>query len=176
MTDIRDRSAKFLADSLAASSSEQDASAAASQLEQAIFDEAGQSTSNDYRNEVRSIGLTLKKDNPQLAADLLQGNISATQIAGMSPEDMKSAEQAKKDEALRQENLNASIGVDELDPEQGLTHTGQQGTSRMEEDDMYTYGEAGDGSMGGGGEGEFKARAQPKVGEAMRGIEFETGQ
>ena len=40
---------------------------------------------------------------------------------------------------------------------------------------METYGEAGELSLGGGGEGDFKDRAQPKVGEAMRGIEFETG-
>lgn len=66
--------------------------------------------------------------------------------------------------------MEASVGVDDLDPDRGAIVTSEQGISRMQEGDMETYGEAGDGS-----EGEFKARAQPKVGEAMRGIEFETG-
>lgn len=93
------------------------------------------------------------------------------------PQDMKTNEQAQHDAQLRQQNLDASVGVNELDPEtgNGLIATAQQGISREQEGDMYTYGEAGDASLGGGGEGEFKARAQPKVGEAMRGIEFETG-
>ena len=83
---------------------------------------------------------------------------------------MKTAEQAQQDDQLRQQNLEASVGVDDLDPDLGATHTYEQGISRMQEGDMATYGEAGEAS-----EGEFKARAQPKVGEAMRGIEFETG-
>lgn len=83
---------------------------------------------------------------------------------------MKTAEQAQQDEQLRQQNLVASVGVDDLDPDLGATHTFEQGISRQQEGDMDTYGEAG-----GDAEGEFKARAQPKVGEAMRGIEFETG-
>lgn len=88
---------------------------------------------------------------------------------------MKTEAQAAQDRQLRQQNLEASVGVDELDPEMGPIVTSEQGISRMQEGDMETYGEAGEASMGGGGEGEFKARAQPKVGEAMRGIEFETG-
>lgn len=88
---------------------------------------------------------------------------------------MKTERQAKQDEQLRQQNLEASVGVDDLDPDRGAKVTYEQGISRMEEEDMTTYGEAGEASLGGGGEGEFKARAQPKVGEAMRGIEFETG-
>ncbi|KAJ9477539.1 Transcription elongation factor [Pseudozyma hubeiensis] len=171
MSDIRSKSANFLADSISAATGGQDASSSATQLEQAVFEKFGQSTSNDYRNDVRNIGLTLKKDNPQLAQDLLQGNVAPGQLVNMSHEEMKTDEQAKQDQQLRQQNLEASVGVDELDPEHGST----QGISRTQEDDMETYGEAGDSSMGGGGEGEFKARAQPKVGEAMRGIEFETG-
>ena len=81
---------------------------------------------------------------------------------------MKTKEQAKQDAQLRQQNFEASVGVDGLYPEPGAITT-------ADEADMYTYGEAGDATLGGGGEGEFKARAQPKVGEAMRGIEFETG-
>lgn len=83
---------------------------------------------------------------------------------------MKTEQQARQDQQLRQQNLEASVGVDELDPEQGPIVTSEQGISRIQEGDLETYGEAGDSS-----EGEFKARAQPKVGEAMRGIEFETG-
>lgn len=91
---------------------------------------------------------------------------------------MKTKEQAAQDNQLRQQNLQASVGVDELDPDQGNIVTSEQGIPRMQESDMETYGEAGEAgeaSLGGGGEGEFKARAQPKVGQAMRGIEFETG-
>ncbi len=85
---------------------------------------------------------------------------------------MKTEKQAQEDAELRQQNLDASVGVDELDPQYGTMATSQQGRSRMQEE--ATYGEAGEASYDGGGEGEFKARAQPKVGEAMRGIEFET--
>ena len=86
MSDIRSKSANFLGDSIAAATGGQDASAAAAQLEQAIHDKFGQSTSNDYRGEIRNIGLTLKKDNPQLAQDLVQGNIAPNQLVNMSTE------------------------------------------------------------------------------------------
>ncbi len=85
-------------------------------------------------------------------------------------QEKKTEKQAQEDAELRQQNLDASVGVDELDPQYGTMSTSQ---SRMQEE--ATYGEAGEASYDGGGEGEFKARAQPKVGEAMRGIEFETG-
>ncbi len=88
---------------------------------------------------------------------------------------MKTEAQAAQDQQLRQQNLEASVGVDELDPEMGPIVTSNKASLACREGDMETYGEAGEASMGGGGEGEFKARAQPKVGEAMRGIEFETG-
>lgn len=80
---------------------------------------------------------------------------------------MKTDAQAASDNQLRQQNLNASIGIDELDPDNGAA------ISQQQERDMETYGEVGEESLG--EEGEFKARAQPKVGEAMRGVEFETG-
>ncbi|SPO22497.1 uncharacterized protein UTRI_01175 [Ustilago trichophora] len=175
MSDIRSKSVTFLGDSISAAAGGQDASTAANQLEEAIFQKFDQSTSNDYRGEIRNIGLTVKKDNPQLAQDLVSGKVAPNQLVNMSFEEMKTTEQAKQDENLRQRNLEASVGVDELDPEQGALVTSEQGISRMQEGDMETYGEAGEASLGGGGEGEFKARAQPKVGEAMRGIEFETG-
>ena len=56
MSDIREKSANFLSESIAAATGGQDASAAASQLEQAIYEKHGQSTSNDYRGEVRDLG------------------------------------------------------------------------------------------------------------------------
>jgi len=85
MSDIREKSAHFLADSLAAATGGGDASSAAAQLEEAIFQKLD-STSNDYRGEVRSLGLTLKKDNPQLAQDVLQGRVAPSQLANMSSE------------------------------------------------------------------------------------------
>ena len=86
MPDIRQKSVDFLSDSIAAATGGQAADSAAQQLEQAIYDKAGQSTSNDYRGEVRSIGLTLKKDNPQLAQDVVQGRIAPTDLVNMSQE------------------------------------------------------------------------------------------
>lgn len=85
MTDIREKSAAFLGDSLAAATGGDDARSAAAQLEEAIFQKVG-STSNDYRGEVRSIGLTLKKDNPQLAQDVVQGRVAPEQLVNMSSE------------------------------------------------------------------------------------------
>jgi len=85
-------------------------------------------------------------------------------------QELKTAEQAQKDAQLRQQNMAASVGVDDLDPDNINIATSEQEASRMQEGDMETFGESGETS-----EGEFKARAQPKVGEAMRGVEFETG-
>lgn len=163
MPDIRDKSVQYLADSLAAASGGQDGSYAASQLEDQIHTKYGD-TSNDYRAEIRDTGLTLKKDNPQLAAALLNGSTSASDIASMSFEQMKSKEQAAQDQELRQQNLSASIGIDELD-------TDPDSAANMHaKDDPNLHPDEIDA------EGDFKARSQPKVGEAMRGIEFETGQ
>ena len=84
MTDIREKSANFLSESIATATGGQDASGVAAQLEQAIFDKFGQSTSNDYRGEIRNIGLTLKKDNPKLAQDLAAGTLVPEQLVNMS--------------------------------------------------------------------------------------------
>lgn len=86
MTDIRDKSSQFLADSIAAATGAQGASSTAAQLEQAVYDKFGQSTSNDYRGDIRNIGLTLKKDNPQLASDLVQGKVAPEELVNMSQE------------------------------------------------------------------------------------------
>lgn len=86
MSDIRSKSAKFLGDSIAAATGVQDTSSTAAQIEQAVFDKFGQSTSNDYRGDIRNIGLTLKKDNPQLAQDLVQGSVAPEQLVNMSSE------------------------------------------------------------------------------------------
>lgn len=163
MPDIRDKSVQYLADSLAAASNGQDGSSIASQLEEQIHSKHGD-TSNDYRAEIRDTGLTLKKDNPQLATALLSGSTSASEIASMSFEEMKSDKQAAQDQELRQQNLSASIGIDELD-----TDPDSAATMRADDDPNVDPNEID-------AEGDFKARAQPKVGEAMRGIEFETGQ
>ncbi|SNX82575.1 uncharacterized protein MEPE_01281 [Melanopsichium pennsylvanicum] len=168
MSEIRSKSATFLAESISAATGGQDATSVAAQLEEAIFQKFDHSTSNDYRGKIRNIGLTLKKDNPQLAADIASGTLAPAHLVNMSLEEMKTAEQAQQDEQLRQQNLQASVGVDGLDTDQVITN--EQGISHMQQGDAETYGEAGEAS-----EGEFKARAQPKVGEAMRGIEFETG-
>ncbi|KAJ1033358.1 hypothetical protein NDA13_001350 [Ustilago tritici] len=170
MSDIRSKSASFLSDAIATATGGQNASSAATQLEQALFEKHRQSTSNDYRGDIRNIGLTLKNDNPQLASDLAEGKLAPGQLVSMSYEEMKTEQQAKQDDQLRQQNLQESVGVDELDPDQNNMITSEHGISRMQEGDMETYGEADKAS-----EGEFKARAQPKVGEAMRDIEFETG-
>jgi hypothetical protein len=47
--------------------------------------------------------------------------------------------------------------------------------SREEDMRLQDNGEYGLGEGFEDAEGEFKARAQPKVGEAMKGIEFDTG-
>lgn len=163
MPDIRDKSVQYLAESLAAASGGQDGSSIAAQLEEQIHGKHGD-TSNDYRAEIRDTGLTLKKDNPQLAAALLSGSTSASQVAAMSFEEMKTDKQAAQDQELRQQNLSASIGIDELDTDpDSATNLGGDDRPNIDPNEIDA-------------EGDFKARAQPKVGESMRGIEFETGQ
>ncbi|EPQ28280.1 uncharacterized protein PFL1_04107 [Pseudozyma flocculosa PF-1] len=176
MSEIRTRSAHFLTESLSSaspsSSSSQDLSSLGSDLEAAIHAKHGD-TSNEYRAEVRNLGLTLKRDNPQLAASLVQGTVTAEQVAHMSDDELKSPQRRMEDNRLRQQGLENAVGVDDFQID--VTSTTQPGISTADQADMATYGEAEDAEMGGGGEGEFKARAQPKVGEAMKGIEFETG-
>lgn len=96
MTDIRSKSVTFLAESICAATGAQDASSAAAQLEEAIFQKFGQSTSNDYRGEIRNLGLTLKKDNPNLAQDLVQGTLAPEQLVNMSFEVRSSSEAGVK--------------------------------------------------------------------------------
>lgn len=79
--DIRNRSVKLLETSLAASGSS-DVSQLASSLEEAIFQANGSSTGNEYRDAVRQRSLILKKDNPELATSLMEGNISVEEVAG----------------------------------------------------------------------------------------------
>ncbi|KAN0060924.1 hypothetical protein ACQY0O_006658 [Thecaphora frezii] len=172
MDTIRTRSLTFLLHCLSSTSHSSSLPSFAEGLESAIFQKHG-STNNAYRNEVRSKGLTLKKDNPQLVTQLVEGRVSVETLARWEEEEMKSPHQSKRDEELRKQGLQNAIGVDDFATD--VTSTTQPTLPPRDEEDLETYGEAKDAEMGGGGEGEFKARAQPKVGEAMRGVEFETG-
>lgn len=139
----------------------------AEQLEASIHAANGSTTSNEYRDAIRQRSLFLKKDNPQaLIPALLQGTLSADDFANASHTHLQSPEQALSDAQLQQDNIQQSIGMasDAVDgaavqPDQVANDSQENGAS----------GQIGVAEDMLGGEGEFKARGQPKTGKANEG-------
>lgn len=103
---IRASSARFLSQSIAGSTSasQDQADALGASLEGAIHEASSSSTGNEYRQEVRSKGLALKKDNPELARDLVEGNVRPEELAGMSNDELKSDRLRESDARIQQQS------------------------------------------------------------------------
>jgi len=84
---IRDRSTKFLADSIETSvgSSSGTSQAIASEIEATLYQAHDEETANPYRQDVRTKGLAIKQNN-ELAGQLVSGQVSGEQVAGMDDE------------------------------------------------------------------------------------------
>ncbi|CAO1637972.1 unnamed protein product [Parajaminaea phylloscopi] len=170
--DIRARSVSLFESSISAALTQvQGASAPASQIEQlaasieeAIFSAFEGQTGNEYRNEVRERSLVIKKDNPEVIKRLLNGELGPREFTSASASDLRSATQARTDTALEEQNLQDSLGMVTAEPTVAVNEDQEQGRT----------GQVGPAEAMLGEEGEFKSRAQPKVGKAMEGIEFET--
>lgn len=100
--DIRARSQSYLTSSLELSPS------LATSLEAALFsltapeEPQGDQTGNAYRQRVRQVALNLQQ-NQELLGQLRSGKVSVDEVAQMDPEEMKTAERAGEDKALKQE-------------------------------------------------------------------------
>lgn len=179
-SDIRNRSISLLSTSLAggleaagnasATPSQSQLDQAATQIEAALFTTHQESTSNEYRNAIRERSLMLKKDNPQLAAQLLSGSLSFHDFATQPASSLRSSDQKKADEVLEAENIQSSMGISSNFAEGDLV----EATRPVELEgarggDAFVSGQSGFAEAMLGEEGEFKARGQPKVGKAMEG-------
>lgn len=179
-SDIRNRSISLLSTSLAggleaagnasATPSQSQLDQAAIQIEAALFTAHQESTSNEYRNATRERSLMLKKDNPQLAAQLLSGSLSFQDFATQPASSLRSSDQKKADEVLEAENIQSSMGISSNFAEGDLV----EATRPVELEgarggDAFVSGQSGLAEAMLGEEGEFKARGQPKVGKAMEG-------
>ncbi|CAO1614512.1 unnamed protein product [Sympodiomycopsis kandeliae] len=179
--DIRARSRDLLhssleagASSISLQASSDQLSSLASSIESAIYEASGSTTSNEYRDSIRQRSLFVKKDNPQaLLPALLDSNLTPLQFAQASHSELQSPQQNLSDSKLQEENISNSIGLqsnfidgDVVQSDQVVNDTQENGAS----------GQIGVAEEMLGGEGEFKARGQPKTGKAMEGIEFETPQ
>ncbi|KIW15785.1 hypothetical protein PV08_05835 [Exophiala spinifera] len=78
-----------------------------------------------YKAQLRSIPFNLKK-NHALAVQLLNGDITPQELAGMDPKDMASEEQKKKDAATMKELEKQHTIVEEQGPRIRRTHKGEE--------------------------------------------------
>lgn len=78
-----------------------------------------------YKAQLRSIPFNLKK-NHALAVQLLNGEITPQELAGMDPKDMASEEQKKKDAATMKELEKQHTIVEEQGPRIRRTHKGEE--------------------------------------------------
>ncbi|RMZ89938.1 hypothetical protein DV736_g2822, partial [Chaetothyriales sp. CBS 134916] len=63
-----------------------------------------------YKEKIRSLYQNLKnKSNPRLREKILEGKITASRFATMSPEEMKSKEQRDEDKKMEKENANNAM-------------------------------------------------------------------
>lgn len=75
-------------------------------------------TSTDYRNKVRSLSLNFKdKNNPDLRARAIEGDITAHQLVRMSNEDLASDKRKREIEELQMQNLFKAKGAEAQEAE-----------------------------------------------------------
>ena len=93
--------------------------ATALRIEKAAYDKVGASTTNnDYRGKVRSLSLNLKdKNNPELRASVLSGEIAAHQLVVMRSEELASNSLKAQQESIRQQNLHHAKGAEAQEAE-----------------------------------------------------------
>ena len=147
----------------------------AAAIEEAIFTSHSSDSGNEYRASIRDRSLVLKKDNPALVHSLLSGSMTPESFATSPAQDLRSAQQVQSDTAVEQEQLKEAMAPEDPDV---LAEAKNVEETRPVGEEMSEEGPAGtvqrtEETLG--EEGDYKSRAQPKVGRAMEGIEFETG-
>lgn len=88
-------------------------------IEAAVLAHQGKGeTSGDYRNKVRSLSLNFKdKNNPDLRARAIEGDITAHQLVRMSNEDLASDKRKREIEELQMQNLFKAKGAEAQEAE-----------------------------------------------------------
>ena len=90
---------------LASPSNADTAAAVASALVDALVERHGP---NVLRDRARALGLTLKRDNPQLVEQLLSGSLSPAVVANADPHQLSTAAQSAQDTRTEASNVNAA--------------------------------------------------------------------
>lgn len=67
--------------------------------------------SASYRMGFRRLYLNFKNKANRSKLDLLNGTLNASEFAKLSPEELKSQKQKARDDALKEENMRQSVGV-----------------------------------------------------------------
>lgn len=118
---VRNACLKLLYNSLELQSSTEPQTifATALSIEKAAYDKVGASTTNnDYRGKVRSLSLNLKdKNNPELRARVLSGEITAEKLVVMRSEELASNALKAQQESIRQQNLHNAKGAEAQEAE-----------------------------------------------------------
>jgi hypothetical protein len=110
------KTSTYLASCLKAQADES-SDAIAQSLTAALLAKHGDSNA-EFRNEARSLGLSIKRDAPALRKGLLDGSISSSQAVNETAKYLDPAFK-KEVEAMVLQNLKDSIAIDELEPRPG---------------------------------------------------------
>jgi len=103
--------------------------------------------SAEFRQDVRSYGLALKKDNPGLRDELMYNQASLQRVVENGVEGLRTNEQQAEISQIKRESQRQAVGVDDM--------------QRMPADEDRD-------------EGEVKGSMQPKI-AGQEGIEYDTG-
>lgn len=97
--------------------------------------------------DVRTYGLAMKKDNPQLRDQLMYNEADLKTVVNNGIEGLRSKEQQAEYKEYQSENTREVVGADDIHPQ-------------LRDEDR--------------GEGEIKGMHQPKI-AGMEGMEYDTG-
>lgn len=118
-------------------------------LEKAVYKNLGESTTNDYRQKIRSLFVNLKdKNNPSLRESLISGELSPEKLSTMTSEDMASEERKAEDKRIRDQNFHNSLAAGEQQAETDAFQCGRckerkchyrQAQTRSADEPMTTF-------------------------------------
>ncbi|GAA94733.1 hypothetical protein E5Q_01387 [Mixia osmundae IAM 14324] len=102
----------------------------ASRITSLLIDKHGGDQTDAFRADARSISLALKKDNAELREQLSSGQVDEATLAAMineGPSAFASKLQQAKDEQTEQDNLDAALGRDAVEPQPLREEAGEGG-------------------------------------------------
>ncbi|OLL26615.1 Transcription elongation factor A protein 2 [Neolecta irregularis DAH-3] len=115
-SEIRDKSRKAIYYALqGACPNIPEASNISAEIETNVFHQHNDETHNDYRHDVRSRILNLKK-NTLLSKSLLNGSLAPSTFAKMTSEEMATPERKRENKEILDEALHQTMFVDTIEP------------------------------------------------------------